>query len=322
MPSLSRSLPRTSLPSIRISRDSHAMSTILKPLRSIATLILGAAVAAFCWPASAQADDMGFGADTLGYLSKEARAVVRVTEPRAMTDSFSESASINYVRYVVRVVERYVGDAVVAGRDIQIAFIRSQDIRDKGSLTDSIVFLKRIPKEDIEQSNIQGADGVHLVVSGRYGAIAVGAGHPERLESIRSYVSIGPSRGPRQQDGLFGWIEKYGRSKDPLLQRSAVVDLYFLRSDPRSVAQLGNMLKADVRSPEKSIAIMALGYSGLQSAADPLRNLAENPLEPEHFRTQAVRAYKSLPDGGVQLQFWKQSTDGILSNAAEGALKQ
>jgi hypothetical protein len=267
------------------------------------------------------ADDVPFGADALGPLSKTATDVVVAVQPRRLAGQDVADDDVpraRYSAYAVKVDEVILG-SLEWGAEIKVAIPESIDVARVDELSGAFLFIKRFAPDQLRQTNV-AVDDAYLVVSGRYGV--VDAAVPDRKAAVQAYLgSVRPNAA--RSENVLSWTSQYLQSSDPFLQHSAVVDLYFERKSSRAVQQLDEALRSTETLPaSKQTAIEALGASKAPEAATALKDLAENNREHTSLRKQAVKAFGHLPGGEQQLLLWSGSGDRVLSPAAMEALRQ
>lgn len=267
------------------------------------------------------ADDLPFGADALRHLTSRSEAVIRATEPRRLaseTAATENPSRAKFSVYSVRVEEALKGD-LATGNEIQVALPAGFDVQRPEQLANSLLFLRQLSVEDVQRSNIPPGQKVYLVVSGRYGA--VNANVPNRKEAVRAYMETTRSETVRSER-VLSWTEQHLKSEDPFLQRSAVIDLYYERGQPKAVEQLGDALRSETVLPAvKGTAIKALEETKNPAAAASLREVAENDKVQRALRQSAVKALGTLPGGEEQLRRWSAGGDQVLAPAAQGAIR-
>lgn len=290
--------------------------------------LLAVAAAAFLFglhaASPAQADDVSFGADALRRLSEDSEAIVTANEPRRLETDPAKSGIDDperslYALYAVK-VESVLKGALDAGQEIRVAFPESLNIRRIEDLSDSILFLRRFSQEDVKLTNLPDSGETFIAVSGRHGAVS--GADPNRKVAVSEY--IGAMR-PEAASGerVLGWTERHINSKDPFIQRSAVIDLYFERKQPEAVRQLGNAVRSEAVLPGNKItAIEALETTKSPAAVAPLREIAEDQRVPAKVRQSAVKAFQSLPGGEEVLRNWRDGADRTLAPAAKSTIER
>ncbi len=174
--------------------------------------------------------------------------------------------------------------------------------------------------ETVKKTNLPEGPETFLAVSGRHGA--VNAADPTRKEAVSAY--IGATRAEAVPgERVLSWTERYINSKDPFIQRSAVIDLYFERKQPEAVRQLGNAVRSEAVLPGNKItAIEALETTKSPAAVAPLREIAEDQRVPAKVRQSAVKAFQSLPGGEEVLRNWSDGADRTLAPAAKSTMER
>src|SRR5688500_2987193 len=91
---------------------------------------LVAVAGCFFWWAIALADDVSFGADALGPLSKDATHVVTVGQPRRLAADEAATRDATRARYAAYavVVQETIRGAPTAGSEMKIALPQSLDV--------------------------------------------------------------------------------------------------------------------------------------------------------------------------------------------------
>jgi hypothetical protein len=265
------------------------------------------------------ADDIPFAADALRTLTIDAEAVIRATQPRRLaSDSTDDPSRANYAVYSVKVDNVLKGD-LSSGDEIRVALSEGFNVKRVSDLDNAILFLRRLSVESLTQSNIPSGSDVYIVISGRYGA--VDARPDNRQEAVQDYIDSTRQEAVRGER-VLSWTEKHIHSPDPFLQKSAMVDLYYERSNARALAQLGDVVRSPHASTDaKNFAIRSLQASGSASAVQPLREIAEDPTAQSTLRESAVKAFQTLPGGIEQLREWSNRGDRIVSPAAAAAIR-
>ena len=270
---------------------------------------------------SSYANDIPFAADALRHLSQESQYIVKAGEPVRLSSeavSLDDPTRVPYALYYVRVQEVLKGDMAVESK-IRVALPESLNVRRVNELEDTILFVRQFSADDLEQTNIPVGDPAYFVVGGRYGV--VDARPDNRIEAITEYIGSTRSEAVRGETVLT-WTEKYLNSPDPFLQHSAVIDLFYERSRPRALEQLGAALRSNVVLPNvKQTAIQALGASGAAAAAQLLREIAEDEKVQRRLREAAVKAFQNVPGGSDQLLRWSEMGHTVLSPAAQSTIR-
>jgi hypothetical protein len=235
-----------------------------------------AAAGYFCWCTIAVADDVSFGADALGPLSKDATPVVTVGGARRLAADEALMRDATRARYSVYtvVVQETIRGALTVGSEIKIALPQSLNVSRTEDLAGAMLFVRLFSLSDVEETNIPATGEVFLVVNGRY--VVVDPKVPDRKAAIEAYLgNVRPDAA--RTENVLSWTERYLNSADAFLQRSAVVDLYFERRNPQAQRQLDGALRSDQVLPAmKGTAIDALRASGTPAAAASLKDLAED----------------------------------------------
>jgi hypothetical protein len=294
-------------------------------MSSLERLVVLAIGLAINWPG--YADDLPFGADALRHLTNESKAVIRAADPRRLASDAARTDDPSltpYATYSVRVAEVLKAEFPVKS-DIRIALPEAFNVRSVNQLENAILFVRPFSEDDIKQSNIPPGGDVYLVVSGRYGA--VDAAPANRKVAIQEYLESTRSPDAVLSEAIRGertltWTERHLDSADTFLQRSAIIDLFYERSRPRALEQLGRAVRSESVLPNlKNTAIQALEASGAAAAAQPLREIAEDEKVQKRLRESAVKAFQSLPGGADQLRRWSEAGDDVLSPAARSTIR-
>jgi hypothetical protein len=280
------------------------------------------AASALVWSAGpVLAHDAPFGADALSQLERDATVIVVTSNARALPVTkvtVDDHGDMTVHAFAVRASEVLKG-AVDTGSELRVGMIEESDAPSAKELANAILFLQPMSAEALAKAKIVAKGPAYVAVNGHYGIVA--ADVPGRKDAVRAYVQAARA-GKLTTEQVLQWTQKHLASRDPFLQRSAVVDLHFANREAAAVKQLAEALVSDVALPEtKRSVIVALEHASGPEVATHLKAFAENPAMPKGLRTVAVKAFKTLPGGDDQLRKWGATKDGILAPAAQSALR-
>jgi len=256
------------------------------------------------------ANDMPSGGDGIPFLTNQASLIVKVAKAEMIAAGSGSAATL----YSAKVAEVLKGTAR-PGDVLNVEVIPEGTSSPKAEyLEESIVFLSGpISKEQAKRRGIVREGDVYLVMSGTRGIIPVN--EPGRWEALRDYITA-------DKKGRLEWAQKYSKSKDTFLQRSALLEVAQRpANDPQVLELLGDAIRSqEVTSRNKDLAVRSLQHSNSEEALKHLRDFAQDKNTPKALRATAVEALVSLPGGRQELQRIRNDGDEVLAPVASQAL--
>ena len=229
-------------------------------------------------------------------------------------------------------VDDVIKGKIEKGASLTIAVPESVNLKELEQLNGSILFVSGPLQGDQRTAiNVSDAekDPVYLLISGRYGAVPTTGG--TRSEAIREYLAEGVNGGVAAlaDQPIAGakprlkWAEHHLLSDDTFLQRSSILEMSKLPSDPKVVELLAKAVRSEAVTPQnKSDAVNALQSSNTPQALLPLKELAEDAKVPKALRDAAVKAVGAVPGGREELLKWSNGDDKVLNPAAKSAIQR
>ena len=256
------------------------------------------------WAQVARAADLPFGANALPHLAAEASLITQTRE--AQVEFTTEPGMMVY-----RVLR---GDVIRGGNQTPQTVLVGCPVElappAEAEFTNAIMFaFGPLDREQLEAWGLDPQLQVYQLVGDRYGVIDA---TNQRLVAIQEYLRTSEGEGQKQ------WINKYLKTEDEFLQRSAVVAVEPQLTTPDAIALLTEAVRSDTVDLEnRRLALQLLASSESAAALGAIREVAQETKAPESLRVAAVSAIASMSGGMAQIEVWSRGNDPVLSPAAK-----
>jgi hypothetical protein len=260
-----------------------------------------------------RAADVAFGADGLSVLIDEA-------------DSVIEAGRIELVRRdhdAVLVYSAVIGDTIAKkrmerGRTVLFAVPRLATLEETppdGAV--HVLFLSPPVDAETAREILRDVPGpLHWLTGGHYGRIDRSA---ERIDAIQRYARLGAD------DDKLTWAQSIVRSRDELLQRSALIELakpQYADNDVKYALLAATAVDSGAAESTKDLAVQLLEISESPRALTPLRDIAIADVTPEGRRRTAMLSVGRIPGGEAVLRDLSRHSDPTIQDLAGGEIER